>query len=381
MFVLKGGMIWDGLGGSPYRADMLVEQGKIAQIAPDICCDEAQQIDVSDCMVLPGFIDSLNIYGCKGPGWGDNDLAEHSDPVLPQMNSVFAFDQDSMCFQQLYRYGVTASGISPSPANVLAGKAAAFYTYGSHPYRMLIREEVAQVASVTGATKKPYSVQNRMPMTRMGSFSLLREALQKAQSYDPEKGYDPKSDALLPVLAGKVPLIVHCASKAEMEGVLHLIKEFPSVQLVLAQAYGLDAHFEEVASGKVAVMLGDLTDGFNRYNAQVDWKALKALLQQGARIACTCCSDGFASGKESLLWNGILWHKHGIDENQVLQAMTSTPAQLLGIDEITGSLEQGKSADFSVWTANPLTTYQAALKMVCIQGENLLEKGRETSCW
>lgn len=79
MFVLKGGMIWDGLGGSPYRADMLVEQGKIAQIAPDICCEEAQQIDVSDCMVLPGFIDSLNIYGCKGPGWGDNDLAEHSD--------------------------------------------------------------------------------------------------------------------------------------------------------------------------------------------------------------------------------------------------------------------------------------------------------------
>ena len=61
--------------------------------------------------------------------------------------------------------------------------------------------------------------------------------------------------------------------------------------------------------------------------------------------------------------------------------MTDTPAQLLGIDEITGSLEQGKSADFSVWTANPLTTYQAALKMVCIQGENLLEKGRETSCW
>lgn len=108
---------------------------------------------------------------------------------------------------------------------------------------------------------------------------------------------------------------------------------------------------------------------------QVDWKALKALLQQGARIACTCCSDGFASGKESLLWNGILWHKHGIDENQVLQAMTSTPAQLLGIDEITGSLEQGKSADFSVWNSKPLTTYQAALKMVCSREKISWRKG------
>ena len=64
LFILKGGEIWDGLGGDPYRADLLVDGGKIVQIAREINCEQAQQIDVEGCMILPGFIDSLNVYGC-----------------------------------------------------------------------------------------------------------------------------------------------------------------------------------------------------------------------------------------------------------------------------------------------------------------------------
>ena len=55
MFILKGGEIWDGLGGDPYRADLLVDGGKIVQIAREINCEQAQQIDVEGCMILPGF--------------------------------------------------------------------------------------------------------------------------------------------------------------------------------------------------------------------------------------------------------------------------------------------------------------------------------------
>ena len=166
MFILKNGVVWDGLNHDPVKADILVENGKIAKIASDIECSQAKVVPVDGCMVLPGFIDSLNVYGCRGPGWGVNDIAESTDPVLPQMNAVFAFDQDGMNFQEIYRYGVTASGISPMPNNVLAGKAAVFYSYGRHPYEMLLKEEAAQVASVSGAAKKLYGPQNKMPIDR-----------------------------------------------------------------------------------------------------------------------------------------------------------------------------------------------------------------------
>ena len=381
LFILKGGESWDGLGGDPYRADLLVDGGKIVQIAREINCEQAQQIDVEGCMILPGFIDSLNVYGCRGPGWGDNDLAEHTDPVQPELNVVYAFDQDAMNFQQLYRYGVTASGITPSVSNVLAGQAAVFYTYGRHPYQMLLKEGAAAIASVSEAPKKTYGSQNKQPMTAMGSFALLRQALQKARDYQPEKGYDAKCAALTAVLNGEQPLFVNCSTKGQMKNVLHLLKEFEQVKVVLTGAYGLDESFAEIADGRVSVVLGDLTDAFNRYSGQVDFVALKNLMEQGAQIACACCGDGFGSGKESLLWNGIQWYKHGIPQNQVLCSMTSVPAKLMGVQELTGSLEEGKNADLVVWTANPITTYRAAVKAVYVKGENLLEKERYASCW
>lgn len=381
MKLIKNGVIWDGLGKKPYAADILIENGMIKKIAPNIKNDNAEVIDVQGCMVLPGFIDSLNIYGCRGPGWDSNDISELSDPVLPNMNIVFSFDQDGMNFQEVYKYGVTASGICPSPSNVLAGYAGVFYCYGHHPYKMLLKEKAAQIASVTEATKKPYGSKNKMPMTRMGSFSLLVEILRKALNYNPEKGYDAKLDALIPVLEGKIPLFVNCATKSEMKGVLHAMKEFENIKLVLTGAFALDNSFEEVKSGKVPVIMGDVTDAFSPYSEIVDFKVIKEMLDNNAVISCSSCGDQFASGKESLLWNAIQWYKNGIDANNVLKAITSTPAKLLGVDNLTGSLEEGKRADLSVWSENPICTYRASLKAVYIQGENLLEKERYHSCW
>lgn len=39
--------------------------------------------------------------------------------------------------------------------------------------------------------------------------------------------------------------------------------------------------------------------------------------------------------------------KHIDDEEKVLSMMTSEPARMLGIDEMTGSIEVGKRADLS----------------------------------
>ncbi|MBP1581858.1 MAG: amidohydrolase family protein [Oscillospiraceae bacterium] len=381
MFVLKNGLIWDGLGNDPIKSDILVKDGKIAEIAENISCDGAEVLDVSGCMVLPGFIDALNVYGVRGPELRGNDVAEHTDPVLPHLNVVHSLDHDGMNFQELYKYGVTATGMTPSLSNVLTGKAAVSYTYGRNPYEMLLKQEVAEIASVTSATKGPYGSKDRMPMTKMGTFWLLREAFLKAQSYDKEKGHDAKCEALLPVLDGTTPLFVNCATRSEMKAIIHLLKEFPNVKPVLTGAYGLDESFEEVASGEIPVIMGDLTDGFSPNIANVDTEAVKALMAKGATVAFSCCGNRPAGGKEVLLWNGIMWYKHGVCANEVLKGLTSTPAKLLGVDDMTGSLEVGKNADLVVWSNNPIKSYNSQVKAVYIKGENLLKKERYASCW
>ena len=166
-----------------------------------------------------------------------------------------------------------------------------------------------------------------------------------------------------------------------MKAIIHLLKEFPNVKPVLTGAYGLDESFEEVASGEIPVIMGDLTDGFSPNIANVDTEAVKALMAKGATVAFSCCGNRPAGGKEVLLWNGIMWYKHGVCANEVLKGLTSTPAKLLGVDDMTGSLEVGKNADLVVWSNNPIKSYNSQVKAVYIKGENLLKKERYASCW
>lgn len=57
--LLRGGLVADGAGGSPVRADLLIRQGKVRQVAPGLACDtgDVQVRDVTGAVVCPGFVD------------------------------------------------------------------------------------------------------------------------------------------------------------------------------------------------------------------------------------------------------------------------------------------------------------------------------------
>lgn len=56
--VLRGGTVLDGTGGPARDADVLVVDGRIAEVAPSVDASGAQVLDASDAYVAPGFIDT-----------------------------------------------------------------------------------------------------------------------------------------------------------------------------------------------------------------------------------------------------------------------------------------------------------------------------------
>ena len=54
--VLKGGTVVSGEGCK--KADVLIEDGKIGAVAPEITDEEAEVVDVSGKLLFPGFIDA-----------------------------------------------------------------------------------------------------------------------------------------------------------------------------------------------------------------------------------------------------------------------------------------------------------------------------------
>ncbi|GFN34995.1 amidohydrolase family protein [Tepidimicrobium xylanilyticum] len=382
MLLIKGGTVHDGKGRILENTDILINNNLIEDIGNSIEVSENVEVyNAKGKVIFPGFIDSLNVWGAKGPGWGDDDLSELSDPVTPQMDVVYSFDQDNMCFQRVFEYGITSAGLAPSTSNVLGGYMAVFKTYGEHPYRMLVKDKVGQVASISSKTKAIYGKRNTCPMTKMGAVSLLREAIIKAMNYkENHKEYDSKNHALQLIINRKVPLMINCNTKSEMDAIELALKDL-SVDIVFTGAFGVDEHTGYILDDKFSVILGDLTGHMSYVNTQVDFEGIKRLMERGVDIAISSCGDNVASGKESLLWNAILCYKNGLDAEDVLRMITSIPAKILGVDDRIGSIEIGKDADIVIWSDNPIKTYSAKVEASFINGQNILHSRRYNTCW
>lgn len=65
--LLKNGTVFDGTGAPGVPCDVLVRDGRIAQLAPhgSLSAPDASVIDVADCWVMPGFIDTHTHYDAE----------------------------------------------------------------------------------------------------------------------------------------------------------------------------------------------------------------------------------------------------------------------------------------------------------------------------
>ena len=68
--LITGGMVVDGTGAAPFRADVAVKNGRIAAVEPEITAEAGETIDASGCIVTPGFIDLHTHYDGQAT-WDD----------------------------------------------------------------------------------------------------------------------------------------------------------------------------------------------------------------------------------------------------------------------------------------------------------------------
>jgi imidazolonepropionase-like amidohydrolase len=181
-------------------------------------------------------------------------------------------------------------------------------------------------------------------------------------------------EALQPVLAGEMPLVVEAHRASDIRTLLRLAREYGFRPIVYG---GTEAWMvaEELARERVPVIvkvLQNLPESFEKLGAT--YENADRLNRAGVPVAITT-GDTFRSFTlRQEAGNAVA---HGMDHAEAMRAITLYPAQIWGVAEDYGSLEVGKVANVVVWDGDPLELLTPVTNLI-IRGQEVPLVSRET---
>lgn len=346
MLLIKNGKIHDAVTPAPYVADILIENGKIAMIAPDIQAD-AEIFDAQGMDIYPGFIDAHTHIGMFGYGGvRTQDDVEKGDRCVPNHRAVDAVNPQEDSFESARRGGVTTVCIAPGSVSCIGGSAVAMKTYGVRIDDMIVKNPVAMKIAFG---ENPKSALTDKVTSRLTIAATIRDMLYAAREYEQKKSagspvaYSAKLEALLPVIRKEIPLKAHAHRCDDIFTAIRIAKEL-DVNLTLEHVSDGGMIAETLAQEGYPVVVGPYIaqskKDENKYKSPVDGvKMIKA----GCSVSVM--TDSPIIEEDYLPLCAGLFMREGLSEFEALKTITINPARHLGIADRVGSIEAGKDAD------------------------------------
>ena len=377
--LIKQGIIHDAVHERPYEADILVEDGRIARIEPVLdgkAAEDAEVLDASGLQVYPGFVEAHCHLGLDGYaiGFEGADYNEMTDSLTPELSAVDGLNPQDESIRLAMEGGVTCVAAGPGSSNILGGTFAVYKTAGKRIDDMVIKERAAMKCAFGENPKLCYKDKNIY--SRMTIASRLRVMLERAREYMARKeaagedvlkqpAYDPKLEALIPVIKGELPLKAHVHQANDIYTAIRIAKEF---HLGLALDHCTDGSLiaEDLAKEGYPVAVGPTLTHATKFELKNKSFATPGDL---ARAGCqvSIITDSPVIPQQYLPLCAGIAVKSGMDPFAALQAITINAAKHIGAEERVGSLEIGKDGDFVIADGNPMVS-DTNVKYVLIDG-------------
>jgi imidazolonepropionase-like amidohydrolase len=385
MILIKNGRLLTMTDTEYLHGDILLESKKIKAIAEKIDPpEEAQVIDADGMWVMPGIVDPHSHIGMweDGMGFEGADGNETTDPITPHLRAIDAINPEDGYFKEAREHGITTVVTGPGSANVIGGQFAALKTYGRRVDEMIIKAPLAVKAAFGENPKRVYNGQKRTPSTRMATAAILRDTLVKAQQYqrkmelakdNPDKmpDRDLKMEILVQVLKGELPLKMHAHRADDILTAIRIAKEF-NIQYTIdhcTEGYRIvDYLLEEGAR----VIVGPLFSNRSKIELKnATFKAPAVLSKAGVKVAMM--TDHPVIPVQYLPVCAAIAVREGMDEMEALKSITLYAAEVNGISDRVGSLEQGKDADVVILDGHPLDA-RSKTRWVFIDGRMVFKR-------
>ncbi len=318
-------------------------------------------LDAQGGTLLPGFIDAHTHLGIieDGVDFEGDDCNESSDPFTPHMRAIDGINPFDRCFEEARMRGITTVASCPGSANACGGEICVIKTVGRRVDDMLMK--VCGMKFALGENpKRVYNDKGEAPVTRMATSAIIREGLYKSrryahdmdiyysdnENYEPPE-YDIKCEALMPLLDRKQKAFFHCHRADDICTALRIAKEFSLETVIIHGTEGYKIA-DILGEEQVPVICGPLIcDRCKPEMKGLEIENVAVLAENNVKLAI--CTDHTVIPVQYLPISAQLAVKGGLSYEKALRSLTIDSAEILGVDDVTGSLTAGKDADIQLY--------------------------------
>ena len=371
------------------KATLLIKQGKIIAVGTSVAIPkDAVVVDCAGKFIYPSFVDPFTDYGAgqaKRPAGAFNyggpaqflsnkpGAYNWNQAIKPEVNASDVFDSDEAAAKNFRANGFGAV-FTHVKDGIARGTGAVVTLATENNNQALLKTKAAAVYSFEkGSSTQSY------PSSLMGSIALLR------QTYIDAKWYQTKpvgEGANLSLEAWNniqnIPQIFAADEKWSTVRADRLGDEF-GVQYIIKGGDNGYQRIEEIVKTKAAYILNvDFPDAMDvedpndaRFVSLSDmkhWELAPTNLAafEKANVSFSISSTDLRDSK-TFLANIKKAIRYGLSESKALEALTKTPATMLGVYDQVGSLEAGKWANFII-TTEPVFASNAKIIENWVQG-------------
>ena len=355
-----------------------VEDGRIVYIGPaKEFPPQAELVDLQGAYVTPGLIDIHAHVGTWAEVTEDiNDANEYSEPFTPLMHALDSVDIRHFSFQHALEGGVTTVQTGPGSANVIGGIWSILKTAGPTLSSRVLVERSGLKGALGENPKNVFGNQyKRKPMTRMAIAQLLRDGFQRASQLNEQQQTEQiKQNAelrpFIEVLRGDMPLRLHCHRADDIMTAIRIAKEF-NVKLHLEHCTEGYLIVDAVKESGFHATLGPYMLTPSKYETRHSTPAIAAVFKEH-NIPFAIMTDHPFVPIQYLKYCATEAIRYGLDEDTALKSITINAAKLVQLDHRIGSLEEGKDADFVVWS-HPIFETEAKVLQTYVNGQKYYE--------
>lgn len=351
-------------------------------------------VDGTGLSVYPGMIDSGSSVGLLeiGSVAGTVDTAELGD-FNPNAQAIVAINPHSELIPVTRVNGVTHV-VSTPEGGIISGQSALIQLAGWTPQQMSIKAPAAMNISFPtlrsgsfGDVPQDEEAEKERRKSYTNRIDQLRDLLRDAQAYGKAasaraadrnvRRYDRDLmlEALVPVVEGREPVVIHADLERDIREALSFAEEF-KLKVILSGAQDASRVVDLLKARNIPVILGPILSLPQREDDPYDllFTNAKVLHDNGIAFAI---QTGDSHNTRNLPYHAASCAAFGLPKEEALKAVTIYPAQIWGVADRMGSLEVGKMANVIVTDGDPLEI-RTNVRRVYIAGEEIPMESRHT---